>query len=302
MQDSFAVHLGGGLYLDASGKLVFGPPTNAQIYQAPKSYSLDLKKIQDTFKDLSAILPRDEAGKQKWKDFGVPQKLVESLSKLAGIVGVTATFVSIYLWGVGAMIGLLGLMSADDGMSPEAGRGLTNLKNQLKGLEEILLAETMIGIHAEFDGRIDKVMGKLTTLAVQKPVGPARVQLFADIAGIVDELAVPLSTLRNQEWATTYDSDVYKGRFSLSPRLVFVGPGGVLTPVPAVAPGLTAFNYRLGVPMLLYGTTTFAALARIAMPWFRSAGIYAQQLRKSAEALDRFVLRMQSESLTRTEH
>lgn len=28
--------------------------------------------VQDTFKDVSDILPRDEAGKQKWKDFGVP--------------------------------------------------------------------------------------------------------------------------------------------------------------------------------------------------------------------------------------
>jgi hypothetical protein len=203
----------------------------------------------------------------------VPPKLVESLSKLAGIVGATATFVSIYLWGVGAMISLMSLISNDDdGMSPETGRLLTNLKNQMKGLEEIVLADTMISIHSEFDGRIDRVKGKLTSLAVEKPAGPARAQLFADIAAIVDELAVPLSRLRNQEWATTYDPDAYKGRFSLSPRLVFVGPGGVLTPVRPVAPGLTAFNYRLGVPMLLFGTTTFAALARIAMPWFRSAG------------------------------
>src|SRR6266487_657481 len=59
MSDSFAVHLGGGLYLDASGNLVFGPPTNAQIYQAPKGYSVDLKKIQETFKDLADILPKD---------------------------------------------------------------------------------------------------------------------------------------------------------------------------------------------------------------------------------------------------
>jgi hypothetical protein len=302
MPDSFAVHLGGGLYLDASGNLVFGPPSNAQIYHAPEGYSVDLKKIQETFKDLAGLLPKDEAGKKEWKDWGVPPKLVESLSKLAGIVGTTATFVSIYLWGVGAMISLMSLMSSDDGMSPETGRLLTNLKNQMKGLEEIVLADTMISIHSEFDGRIDRVKGKLTNLAVQKPVGPARAQLFADIAAILDELAVPLSRLRNQEWATTYDPDTYKGRFSLSPRLVFVGPGGVLTPVPPVAPGLTAFNYRLGVPMLLFGTTTFAALARIAMPWFRSAGTYAEQLRKSADALDRFVLRMQSESLTRTEH
>ena len=116
MADTFAVHLGGGLYLDASGNLVFGPPTNAQIYHAPEGYSVDLKKIQETFKDLADILPRDEDGKRKWKDWGVPPKLVEQLSKLAGIVGVTATFVSIYLWGVGAMISLMSLMSKDDGM------------------------------------------------------------------------------------------------------------------------------------------------------------------------------------------
>jgi hypothetical protein len=234
---------------------------------------------------------------------GAPPKVVEFLSKLAGIVGAISTFVSIYLWSVGAIFSLMSLISEDDdGMSPETGRLLTNIKNQMKGLEEIVLADTMISIHSEFDGRIDRVKGKLTNLAVQKPVGPARVQLFADIAEIVDELAVPLSRLRNQAWATTYDPDTYHGRFILSRLLVFFGPGGVLRPVPPVAPGLTAFNYRLGVPMLLFGTTTFAALARIAMPWFRSAGTYAEQLRKSADALDRFVLRMQSESLTRTEH
>ena len=191
MADTFAVNLGGGLYLDASGNLVFGPPTNAQIYHAPQGYAVDLKKIQETFKDLADILPADEDGKKKWADWGVPPKLVEELSKLAGIVGTTATFVSIYLWGVSAMISLMNLMSKDDGMSPETGRLLTNLKNQMKGLEEIILADTMISIHSEFDGRITSVKGKLTNLGVQTPVGPARAQLFADIAAIVDELAVP---------------------------------------------------------------------------------------------------------------
>ena len=302
MADTFAVNLGGGLYLDGKWQPSFlaRRPT-PRFTMHPMGYAVDLKKIQETFKDLADILPADEDGKKKWADWGVPPKLVEELSKLAGIVGTTATFVSIYLWGVGAMISLMNLMSKDDGISPETGRLLTNLKNQMKGLEEIVLADTMISVHSEFDGRITSVNGKLTTLGVQKPVGPARAKLFADIAAIVDELAVPLSRLRNQEWATTYDPDVYNGRFLLAPRLVFVGPGG-LTPVPPAAPGLTVFNYRLGVPMLLFGTTTFAALARIAMPWFRSAGIYAEQLRKSADALDRFVLRMQSESLARTEH
>ncbi|MGI9079177.1 MAG: hypothetical protein ACR2G6_17885 [Gemmatimonadaceae bacterium] len=67
-------------------------------------------------------------------------------------------------------------------------------------------------------------------------------------------------------------------------------------------PNVTVFDYRLGVPMLLYGATTFTAVIQVAMPWFRSAGIYAGQLRKTADAIDRFVMRMQDESLARTEY
>ena len=125
-------------------------------------------------------------------------------------------------------------------------------------------------------------------------------QLFADIAALVDGSPFRCQIAR-QDWARPRSRRIQRP-VQLSVRLVFVGPGGVLASVPPVAPGLTAFNYRLGVPMLLCGTTTFAALARIAMPWFRSAGTYAEQLRKSAEALERFVVRMQAESLARTEH
>ena len=63
MTDSFAVHLGGGAYLDASGKIVFGPPANAQIYQAPGGFHLDTKKIQEAFKDLSGLAIRLQIGR-----------------------------------------------------------------------------------------------------------------------------------------------------------------------------------------------------------------------------------------------
>ena len=65
---------------------------------------------------------------------------------------------------------------------------------------------------------------------------------------------------------------------------------------------VTQFDYRLGVPMLLYAATTYAALAQVAMPWFRSAGMYAAQLRRTADAIDCFVLRMQDESLAHTQY
>ena len=73
MTNTFAVHLGGGAYLDASGKIVFGAPSGAQIYQTPGGFRLpvDAKQLQDTFKDLSDILPHDEAGKKKWMAWGV---------------------------------------------------------------------------------------------------------------------------------------------------------------------------------------------------------------------------------------
>ncbi len=90
MADGFAVHLGGGVYLDASGNIVFGPPSKAQIYQPPGGFRLDTKKIQDAFKDLSDILPRDDSGKKKWTEWGVPNGIVDFLSD--SLVSLAAVF------------------------------------------------------------------------------------------------------------------------------------------------------------------------------------------------------------------
>lgn len=304
MTDSFAVHLGGGAYLDASGKIVFGAPTGAQIYQAPGGFRLDAKKLQDTFKDLSNILPQSEEDKKKWMEWGVPKNVVNFLAKISGVAGIVATAVATYMWAIGVLMTIMDLMTADDGMSPELGRTLTGFKSQMQGNEQIQRADRMIQMHADFDGRIDRVRGLLITgLVLAKPIGAARAQIFADMRAIVDELAVPLSRLRDQEWATTYDTDAYKGRaFVASMLLVFERSDGTLAPVPQQSPNVTVFDYRLGVPMLLFGATTFTALIQIAMPWFRSAGMYAGQLRKTADAIDRFVLRMQDESISRTEY
>ncbi len=302
MADGFAVHLGGGVYLDSSGNIVFGAPTKAQIYQPPGGFKLDTKKIQDAFKDLSDILPRDDDGKKKWTQWGVPSGIVDFLSKIAGAAGIVATAISVYVWAIGVLITLMNVMSADDGMSPELGRALLSIKSQLQGVEEINRATNMIAMHAQFDGNIDTVSGLLNRLIVENPTGVARAQIFRQMRDVVDQLAVPLSNLRDQEWATTYDPDQYKGRAFASTLLVFEKSDGTLPGVPMQAPNVTVFDYRLGVPMLLYGATAFTSLVQIAMPWFRSAGMYAGQLRKTADAIDRFVLRMQDECLSRTQY
>ncbi|MGI9079178.1 MAG: hypothetical protein ACR2G6_17890 [Gemmatimonadaceae bacterium] len=224
MSESFAVHIGGGAYLDASGNIVFGPPSGAQIYQAPTGFRVDTKKIQEVFKDLSDILPRDEDGRKKWRDWGVPQNLINGLSKIAGVAGIVATAISVYAWALAVMMAIMDLMVPDDGMSPELGKALFNIKNHLQGLEQIQRADQMIEMHAEFDGRIDRMQGLVRRLLIEKPVGSARVQIVADMRTIVDELAVPLSRLRDQAWTATYDSEAYMARAFASGLLVFEAP------------------------------------------------------------------------------
>src|SRR5215217_3257617 len=301
---AFAVHLGGGAYLDASGKISFGAPSGVQIYKAPGGFRLDTKKLQEVFKDLSCILTGADDTKKKWIAWGVPEQTVKALGSIAQIAGIVGSALSIYTWAIGVLIIVMDLMSAEDGMSPELSKTLFGIKNQLRGIEQIQRADKMIEMHAEFDGRIDSMRALLMHLVVEKPVGAKRAQIFSDMQTIVDEVDVPLSRVRNQEWATTYDRDRYKLRgiaeflplyFEHSDRsLVWVLERSHNT--------LTMFDYRLGVPMLLYAATTYASLIQVAMPWFRSAGRYAGQLRKTADAIDHFVMRMQDESIARTEY
>ena len=230
--------------------------------------------------------------------------MVNFLSKISGTVGIVATAIAVYAWAIKVLIDLMGLMKEE--MSPELGKALTGIKNQLQGLEEINRANHLIGLVAPFEGALRDVHQLLIRLVVEKPVGVARAQIFKDMQKLVggpDGLAgAPLWELLNQPWATTYTADVYKGRAFASQLLVFERSDGSLAPVPMQPTDLTAFDYRLGVPILLYGVTTFTGLLQVAMPWFRSAGIYTPYLRDCAVRIDDFVLQMQDKCLSRTEY
>ncbi|MFN2136959.1 MAG: hypothetical protein ACK2UK_13450, partial [Candidatus Promineifilaceae bacterium] len=302
MPGSFAVHIGGGAYLDAEGNLVFGPPDQAQIYEAPQGFHIETDKIKDTFKSLSDLLPKDDEAKANWKKWGVPADLVDFLASIAGVASIIATAIAVYAWAIGVLLTLMSLMTDDEGLSPELARALNGIKSQLQGMEQIQRADSIIGKYAEFDGRINSMKTLLTRLEVEKPGPAVRAQIFGEMRTLLSGLDVPLSNLQNQEWAATYDPDNYKGRAFASTLLYTQRPNGSLEPVPMQAPNVTHFDYRLGIPLLLYGATAYTALVQVAMPWFRSAGLYAGQLRATAAAIDRFVLRMQNESLARTNY
>jgi hypothetical protein len=290
------------LYLDDSGALTFGPPTGVQVYEAPKGFKIDTKKYQDAFKELSGLLPSSKEDVDKWVKYGVPRGVVTLLCKAAGFAAIVGTALAVYAWVIGVAIMIMGLLAEDDGLSPELAKVLYGIKGQLKGLEEKATADAMIQMHAELDGRVDLINGLLQRLSVEKPTGAARAAVFAQMRAVVDGLAVPLSRIRDQEWAVTYDPDDYRGRGFLagSHLLAFTRSDGTAPTVPMQPATVNQFDYRLGVPMLLYAATTCVALAQAAEPWFRSSGAFVGQLRKTADAIDRFVLRMQDECLART--
>ena len=152
MIDSFAVHLGGGVYLDARGKMVFEEPSRAQIYQLPGGFNVDLEKVREAFKDLSNILPRDDEGKRKWNGWGIPAETIDFLESVVDVSGIVTGAVAVYSWAIGRLVGLMGLLTKDDGLSPALGAALYSIKNQLQGLEQIALLNQMIEMRSKFNG------------------------------------------------------------------------------------------------------------------------------------------------------
>lgn len=299
--NTFVVDLGAGVYLDAQGQITYTAPHSAQIYKPPDGLKIDPKKVEDIFKDLAGILPADAEAQAKWVKWGVPANIAKFLGSIAGVVGVVATVISVYAWIIGVALYIAGEVIGDDGLSPALGQALQGLKNTLNGQEQLARVAAMIEMHAQFDGRLDEIAGILAEFNLEEPISTDElVDKYARMQAVLAELAVPLSQVRTQDWAVVSDPDAYAGRAFVSQILVLENGDGTTAAVPSVPPGVTVFDYRIGVPMLLYASTTYASMAQVAMPWFRSSGIYAQGLRKTADAIDTFVLRMQRECLART--
>jgi len=302
MSAEFVVHMGGGAYLNSNGEITYGAPDRAQIYQAPAGFAFDVEKAKDVLKELKDLLPYDDAGKKKWEDWGVPKGLVDVLSKAAGIVGVAATALSVYLVAFKFIFDILGEMMTDSGLSPEVRRYLDGLKNQFKGMEQIQRADHMIRLHSEFNGRIGTIHGLMKDMSYDRSDKQRRREIFSQMQALVNELAVPLAEVRDQEWAVTYDPENYNDFFFASQLLVFINQDGTERPVLLEPTGVTLFDYRLGIPMLLYVSNSYVSMLQAAMPWFQSTPYYSGILRELAAGIDRFIIRMQNESLCRTSY
>jgi hypothetical protein len=301
MASEFAVHLGGGAYLDSSGTIRFQMPPDAQVYEAPAGFKIDHKKLQDTFKDLSGILPSTDAEKQKWIDWGAPADVVDALSKVAGVAGIIGTAVATYFWAVGVIVSLMSLVSGDDEMSPKMQKAFDTLRNLAKGQQQIAQVDKVVDLLEPFKTKSASMAGLVNALNTSGPDGPSSYPIYDEMRTKLNELESAVGQLCDEAWLDVFDAEDYKGRAFLAHLLVTLEPNGSFKPIPAV-PSLAMFNHRIGVPALLYGFTTYMALLRAGMPWFRTHGQYAPLLRRCAGAVDLFVMNMQTQCLGRTLH
>lgn len=297
----FAVQLSGNTYLTSSGALTSSLAFGTQIYRAPAGIRFDSDKVREAFTELGGLLPAAEADSAKWilagasghniDAFEVVDTLLEAVEHVKE-VGEAIPY-------VGALLKLVALaQDKEDQLSAALARALAELESQNRADAEIALANHLIGLVSPFRTAAEAVWSELNRINIEMAVGVARAQRFDAMLDIVDGLSNPLTEIRDQKWWVATLPNLHKGREFARHLLAFVRADGSLAPV--VPDGDVRFDYRLGLPILLYTSTAYAAMLSSAMSWFRSAGGYALRFRNMATKVEEFVERMQAECLTRT--
>jgi hypothetical protein len=302
MPDGFVVSLGAGLYLDAAGNLTTGPQTPlTQVYKAAGGLKLDTDKISKTIHDIGDFLSNDKT-QEKIRELGFSPNTLSIVLKAAQAGAIAASFASIAFIGLGIVLQIISETQQADGISPATQKVLLGLQNDTKAIDDELIANSMLTIHSQVNGAADFVSQTLMDIVIPNLKGDARIPKLEAMQTKVNGLNEALSSLFVQSWSPLFRIDDYKNLFFLSPWLYTRNLDGSNASLLTITPTVRRFDYRLGVPMYAYIATIYPILVSAGLPWYRSSGHYAGNLRRLASSIDDFVKRINSESLARTVH
>jgi hypothetical protein len=300
------LHLGGSTYVTAEGEVLFALPEGVPAYPLPGGFKVEPSRLAAALKTMVDPDIAVEDRLAEWVAAGETREAAKALFKVIEV----ATIIGGVLLSVSQPAGLVAAVIAGVVLSAFAGdeedegfnAATTNALNVLKAHATIAEADALLAMRAEIQGRLEDLLGKRSDLETHEPTGAARLNLFSEMRDILDSLSVAVVRIRDEDWLGAYNPDAYKARVGLSSVLEHYRTDGTLESVPPQPPSLAAFDYRLGVPMLLYTGLTYSTMLRMAIPWFRSTGSFRERLRLLARSIDAFVLKMQAESLAWTEH
>lgn len=307
----FALHLGGGLYMDSAGTLYQEPPAGTPIYEAPFQLPADPKKIRDALKDVRDALKGVD------KDSDVVAKLTSFLGDAAGAARVLGI-----LAGVAKIAGVVAPVFAVLGFAADVAKFFGLLKDGPNALEELVkqrFDELDATVKAISDliqtkdlrnGRIalenfsSAVRNYVVTLQHTNPtitqLENDRTMLLGQHAAHDDGIALLLDT---QTWMTVFDRKSHLSVWAGITPFVHTQPlpaGTAPTHVPLPPDGSLHFDHRLMMPLASWAAETYLLSIRGIEPEYRSTGLFRDNLLNFAKKLDALAQGMREHVLART--
>ncbi len=306
-QSSFAVHLGGGLYLESDGSLTQGTPATDAVYQAPFKLPIDPKKAKDAMEGVQKALKdvnKDPAVLEKFAEFGFDYRLLDLLSGVGKIAGIVAPYLAVIAIAYD-LLRIFGVFKS----GPSAFEEL--MKQRFDELEKnVESIKVMIQLKDLRTGRLgvenfltDVSSYVKTSMNAELSVA----QLEADrlrLLGIHDSKSEQVALLLDQAtWISNFDREQYTRVWPLMQGILHTLPGAVgAPPQRADLPpdGSLTFDHRLMVPLACYAATVYLTCIRAIIPEHRSTGEFRDKLRLFAVKLDDLAQHMRTFGLART--
>lgn len=304
---AFAIHMGGGFYMDSNGGLHDGPPPNVPVYKAPYELPVDPKKVKNALADVKDLL----------KDIDNQPDLV----LLLHVWKAEKTLLNI-LSQVGKIAGMIAPVFAVAGFAVDIAKFLGFLKDGPSALERLVIQrfdqlEREVRAIADLIHTKDLRNGRIAvenfTAAVRNYVGmlgqlnPSLSQLQQDynrLLGQHEDHIDWISTLLDQQtWLTPFDRTEHETVWPLVQHVLHTLPGGPKSaPKPALMPaaGSLHFDHRLMVPMASFAAESYLAGIRGISPEYRTTGDFRYNLRNFAQKLGDCAQAMREHVLART--
>lgn len=310
----FSVHLGGGLYMDSTGRLSNGPEPGKPVYPTPGGgLPFDAAAIGKAFQGIAKALPDKDDPKSRQKfdkildGIGMAAEDKENLINVLQAAGAVASVIGSVVPVVGAALAiltaLLGLFKS--GPSPlelMITRRFDDLARQAKSLETQITQRDLRSQRSKIDAAIAAVADYLVELKNAPPDGAALLLRQQDMRTHVANAGVAARELLDATtWLATFDRAEHDSVWpwiahrlqtfpTLGPPLVAAYP----------AQGSNQFEHRLMVPMAIYAITSYLTLLRSLTPEFRSTRQNRTDLWDFAAKLEVLAENMRRTSLART--
>ncbi len=305
-QSVFAVHLGGGLYLDSTGSLLQGAPDKLPVYEAPFKIPVDPKKakgaIEEVQKALSDINKNPDVLK-KFAEFGFDTAILDVLSSIAKIASVIAPVLAVAAIAVD-ILKLFGMFK--DGPSPLetlVKQRFDELESNVESIKALIQSKDLRTQRVAIENFTADIRTHFTQL---NNVNPTDAQLENDrnrLLTLEDQKEDAVGTLLDQAtWLANFDRDEHTRVWPWLQKVLRTYPPGATTPVPVVFPadGSLQFDHRLMVPLATWAAESYIAAIRGIVPEFRSTGEFNGNLRLFANKVDDLVSSMRTYALART--